>query len=99
MSSAVRRPRAMGRAMARGDVVVGGGGGVGVVWVWGPGDWLAEGGLVVVVVLLLRRMWTWGPGKVMVAAPMRVKVLFAVGRGRGAAMERRAVVVLWFGGR
>jgi hypothetical protein len=44
-------------------------------------------------------MWTWGPGKVMVAAPMRVKVLFAVGRGRGAAMERRAVVVLLFGGR
>jgi hypothetical protein len=35
----------------------------------------------------------------MVAAPRRVKVLFAVGRGRGAAMERRAVVVLWFGGR
>ena len=47
-----------------------------------------------------RRMWTCGPGKRTVPAPMRTKEpVLEGGLASGAAMERRAVVVLVVEGR
>lgn len=94
----------MGRAMARGlgpgSWVCNWEDGVGVVRLLRVGLLLlllVRAGLLVLV--LARRMRTWGPGKRMVPAPMRTKVPFVGAWERGAAMERRAVVVFAVAGR